>query len=251
MQPRVQSTGFSAAREEPRRRTHLGALVVPGQRFRFGYNYAYHLNAPISPDGRNWIGRHRPAEPLGGDVSARVRTPQFGDGWIRRRAKAGTRRVPRRISTACRTRRARVRGPHHPVWCAGAVPQVRAPHRHLAARQLHVQRPLHRQLRRGLPARLLFDVRWSVRRSGATYHSPTIAPFIDDNWQIDRAATLQLGLRWEYLAPWAEQNGVEAPSMPRRQDRVQRAADDDARRSWCRWSSVRTDIFRTGSCRRI
>ncbi len=23
---------------------------------RFGYNYAYHLNAPISQDGRNWVG---------------------------------------------------------------------------------------------------------------------------------------------------------------------------------------------------
>ena len=21
---------------------------------RFGYNYAYHLNAPVSPEGRNW-----------------------------------------------------------------------------------------------------------------------------------------------------------------------------------------------------
>ena len=24
--------------------------------FRFGYNYAYHLTAPISLDGRNWVG---------------------------------------------------------------------------------------------------------------------------------------------------------------------------------------------------
>ena len=46
--------------------------------------------------------------------------------------------------------------------------------------------------------------------SGATYNSPTIAPFIDDNWQVNDKLSLQLGLRWEYLAPWAEQNGVEA-----------------------------------------
>ena len=46
--------------------------------------------------------------------------------------------------------------------------------------------------------------------SGATSHSPTIAPFIDDNWRVSDKLSLQLGLRWEYLAPWAEQNGVEA-----------------------------------------
>ena len=46
--------------------------------------------------------------------------------------------------------------------------------------------------------------------SAATYNSPTIAPFIDDNWQVSDKLNLQLGLRWEYLAPWAEQNGVEA-----------------------------------------
>ena len=46
--------------------------------------------------------------------------------------------------------------------------------------------------------------------SRATYNSPTIAPFIDDNWQVNDKLSLQLGLRWEYLAPWAEQNGVEA-----------------------------------------
>ncbi len=46
--------------------------------------------------------------------------------------------------------------------------------------------------------------------SAATYKSPTIAPFIDDNWQVNDKLSLQLGVRWEYLAPWAEQNGVEA-----------------------------------------
>ena len=68
--------------------------------------------------------------------------------------------------------------------------------------------------------------------SGATYHSPTIAPFIDDNWQVNDKLSLQLGLRWEYLAPWAEQNGVEAAfDAATRQDRLQRAADLDARRA--------------------
>jgi hypothetical protein len=45
--------------------------------------------------------------------------------------------------------------------------------------------------------------------SRSTYHSPTFAPFFDDNWQISSALTLQMGIRWEYLAPWAEENGIE------------------------------------------
>ena len=45
--------------------------------------------------------------------------------------------------------------------------------------------------------------------SRSTYTSPTFAPFIDDNWQISRSLTLQMGIRWEYLGPWAETNGIE------------------------------------------
>jgi hypothetical protein len=45
--------------------------------------------------------------------------------------------------------------------------------------------------------------------SRSTYHSPTFAPFFDDNWQINSALTLQMGIRWEYLAPWAEADGIE------------------------------------------
>ena len=66
-----------------------------------------------------------------------------------------------------------------------------------------------------MPSRIICSVtvRPAPARSAplrATYHSPTIAPFIDDNWQVSDKLSLQLGLRWEYLAPWAEQNGVEA-----------------------------------------
>jgi hypothetical protein len=36
-----------------------------------------------------------------------------------------------------------------------------------------------------------------------------VAPFIDDVWQVSRKFTVQLGLRWEYLAPWHEINNQE------------------------------------------
>src|SRR2546426_548409 len=45
--------------------------------------------------------------------------------------------------------------------------------------------------------------------SRSTYRSPTFAPFIDDNWQLSSKMTVQMGLRWEYLAPWHEVNGIE------------------------------------------
>ena len=50
--------------------------------------------------------------------------------------------------------------------------------------------------------------------SRSTYNSPTFAPFIDDVWNVSRKMTLQLGLRWEYLAPWDEKNGLEGAFDP-------------------------------------
>jgi hypothetical protein len=48
----------------------------------------------------------------------------------------------------------------------------------------------------------------------ATYKSPTFAPFIDDVWQVNSRLTLQMGLRWEYLAPWHEINENEGSFDP-------------------------------------
>ena len=44
----------------------------------------------------------------------------------------------------------------------------------------------------------------------SNYTSPTFAPFIDDIWQVNDRLTVQMGLRWEYLAPWREVNDIEA-----------------------------------------
>jgi hypothetical protein len=48
----------------------------------------------------------------------------------------------------------------------------------------------------------------------STYKSPTFAPFLDDVWRVSNALTLQLGVRWEYLAPWHEVNDIEGSFDP-------------------------------------
>ena len=45
--------------------------------------------------------------------------------------------------------------------------------------------------------------------SRSTYTSPTFAPFFDDNWQVNRSLTLQMGIRWEYLGRGSRSNGIE------------------------------------------
>jgi outer membrane receptor protein involved in Fe transport len=44
----------------------------------------------------------------------------------------------------------------------------------------------------------------------SNYTSPTMAPFFDDVWTVNDKLTLQMGVRWEYLAPWVEVDGKEA-----------------------------------------
>ena len=112
-------------------------------------------------------GGSRSAEPLGSDFPSGLRPTERGHGRVlgagRRRQHAGR---DREHLQRVERDQPDVRRPHAPVRRAGAVPQVRAPDRQLDARQLHVQRQLHRQLRGGFPARLLFDLRWGVRRFG-------------------------------------------------------------------------------------
>jgi hypothetical protein len=40
----------------------------------------------------------------------------------------------------------------------------------------------------------------------SNYRSPTVALFADDVWRLNDRLTLQLGVRWEYLAPWQERD---------------------------------------------
>ena len=65
--------------------------------------------------------------------------------------------------------------------------------------------------------------------SRSTYNSSTVAPFIDDNWNVSRKMTLQLGLRWEY--PCAVGRGERPRRRVRsgeRQDRLSPGAGESA-----------------------
>lgn len=46
------------------------------------------------------------------------------------------------------------------------------------------------------------------------YRDNTYGAFVNDIWQLTRSITLNLGLRWEYSAPFVEQNGLEGTLDP-------------------------------------
>jgi hypothetical protein len=50
--------------------------------------------------------------------------------------------------------------------------------------------------------------------SRSNYRSNTIAPFINDDWRISRKLTLSLGLRYDFLDWWKEQNNLEGAFDP-------------------------------------
>ena len=87
--------------------------------------------------------------------------------------------------------------------------QVRAPHRSAAARHF----AFNGQFTGNPVADFLLGYcstcTGAFGSSRSTYRSPTVAPFIDDVWNVSPKLTLQLGLRWEYLAPWHDKNDLE------------------------------------------
>ena len=178
-------------------------------------------------------GRPGSAEPLGCNVSARVRTPERGDGrrlgTRRRRQYAG--RDREHLQRVERDQQD-VRRPYAPVRLAGAVPQVRTPDRQLDSRELHVQRHLHRKFRRRLSARLLLDLRRSVRRVRGDVqladHRAVHRRQLAGERQAEPSARIAVGI------PGAVGRTERRGSCVRcrdRQDRVQRVADLDARRA--------------------
>ncbi|HEX7139600.1 MAG TPA: carboxypeptidase regulatory-like domain-containing protein, partial [Vicinamibacterales bacterium] len=177
---------------------------------RFGYNYAYHLNAPISLDGRNWVGDIGLRNLAGGTDPIDYGRPGFtftgltanGEGGITQGATENIFSVSDALS-----------------WVKGA---------HNIRFGLQAQYRRYQQLTE-VPPRggFTFNGQFTGNPVGdfllgfcstctgafgssrSLYTSPTIAPFIDDNWQATPKLTLQMGMRWEYLGPWHEQNNQE------------------------------------------
>jgi hypothetical protein len=182
---------------------------------RVGYNYAYHLNSPISMDGRNWVGDIGLRNLAGGTDPLDYGRPGFaltgftgnGEGGITQGATENIFSVSNATSW--------VNG-HHNVRF-GIQAQFRT-YDQLTEVPPRGGFTFNGQFTGSPVADFLLG--WCSTCTGAfgssrsNYTSPTFAPFIDDNWQVSSKLTLQMGLRWEYLGPWHEKNNQEGSFDP-------------------------------------
>jgi hypothetical protein len=177
---------------------------------RVGYNYAYHLNAPVSLDGRNWVGDIGLRNLAGSVDPLDYGRPGFtmsgfsgnGEGGITQGATENIVSVSNATSW--------VKGAHNIRF--GVQAQVRN-FEHLTEVPPRGGFTFNGQFTGNVVGDFLLGYcstcTGAFGSSRSTYRSPTVAPFIDDNWQLSSKVTVQMGLRWEYLAPWHEVNGIE------------------------------------------
>jgi hypothetical protein len=177
---------------------------------RFGYNYAYHLNSPISQDGRNWVGDIGLKNLAGATDPIDYGRPGFtmtgftgnGEGGITQGATENIYSVSNATSWVKSTHNVRF----------GIQMQFRS-YEQLTEVPPRGGFTFNGQFTGNPVADFLLGYcstcTGAFGSSRSLYHSPTFAPFIDDNWQVNSKLTLQMGLRWEYLAPWHEQNNQE------------------------------------------
>jgi hypothetical protein len=177
---------------------------------RVGYNYAYHLNSPISQDGRNWVGDIGLKNLAGGTDPIDYGRPGFtfngftgnGEGGITQGATENIVSVSNATSW--------VKGTHNIRF--GIQAQYRR-YQQLTEVPPRGGFTFNGQFTGNTVADFLLGYcstcTGAFGSSRSLYTSPTLAPFIDDNWQVTSKLTLQMGLRWEYLAPWHEQNNQE------------------------------------------
>jgi len=183
--------------------------------FRFGYNYAYHLTSPISLDGRNWVGDIGLRNLAGGTDPLDYGRPAFnltgftgnGEGGITQGATENIFSISNATSKTV--------GGHN--FRFGIQAQWRT-FEHLTEVPPRGTFAFNGQFSGNPVADFLLGYcstcTGAFGSSRSTYHSPTVAPFIDDVWNVSRNLTLQLGLRWEYLAPWHEANDIEGSFDP-------------------------------------
>jgi hypothetical protein len=177
---------------------------------RFGYNYAYHLNSPISLDGRNWVADIGLRNLAGGIDPQDYGRPGFnisgfsgnGEGGITQGATENIFSVSNATSW--------VKGSHNIRF--GLQAQFRK-YDQLTEVPPRGTFTFNGQFTGNPVADYLLGYcstcTGAFGSSRSTYRSPTLAPFFDDNWQINQRLTLQMGLRWEYLGPWHELNNQE------------------------------------------
>jgi Carboxypeptidase regulatory-like domain/TonB-dependent Receptor Plug Domain len=182
---------------------------------RFGYNYAHHLNSPISLDGRNWVGDIGLQNLAGGTIPIDYGRPGFtmtgfsgnGEGGITQGATENIFSISNATSW--------VKGRHNVRF--GLQAQYRK-FQHLTEVPPRGGFTFNGQYSGNSVADFLLGYcstcTGAFGYSESHYKSPTISPFIDDVWQISNKLTLQAGLRWEYLAPWRETDNLEGVFDP-------------------------------------
>ena len=197
---------------------------------RFGYNYAYHLNSPISLDGRNWVGDIGLRNLAGGTDPIDYGRPGFtitgftgnGEGGITQGATENIFSMSNATSW--------VKGRHNVRF--GIQAQFRK-YDQLTEVPPRGGFTFNGQFTGSPSPTSSWDTARPAPARSAAHARPTgrrpSRPFIDDNWQVSSALTLQMGLRWEYLGTVAreEQPGRLVRSGDR-QDRVSRGAVQSA-----------------------
>jgi hypothetical protein len=177
---------------------------------RFGYNYAYHLNSPVSLDGRNWVGDIGMRNLAGSTDPLDYGRPNFtmsgfsaqGEGTITQGATENLFSVSNATSWA--------KGSHNIRF--GVQGQFRK-YDQITEVPPRGTLTFNGQFTGNVVADYLLGYcstcTGAFGSSRSTYRSPTFAPFFDDNWQVNQKLTLQMGIRWEYLGPWHELNNQE------------------------------------------
>jgi carboxypeptidase family protein/TonB-dependent receptor-like protein len=178
---------------------------------RFGYNYAYHLNAQVSPDGRNWTADLGLKNLAAASFPLAYGRPVLTLSGYTGQGEGGNTQGATENLFSVSNATSKTLGAH--TLRFGLQAQLRK-FEHLTDNSTRGSFTFNGNFTGNAIADYLLGYcstcAGAFGASGATYHSPTIAPFIDDNWQVNGKLSLQLGLRWEYLAPWAEENGIEA-----------------------------------------
>src|SRR5687768_1385839 len=182
---------------------------------RFGYNYAYHLNAPLSPEGRNWTQDLGLRNLAAATFPLAYGRPNVAMAGFSGQGEGGNTQGATENIYSVSNATTKTFGGH--TLRFGLQAQFRK-FDHLTDNSTRGNFTFNGNFTGNSVADYLLGYcstcAGAFGASAATYNSPTVAPFIDDNWQVNDKLSLQLGLRWEYLAPWAEENGIEAAFDP-------------------------------------
>ncbi|HKB13202.1 MAG TPA: carboxypeptidase regulatory-like domain-containing protein [Vicinamibacterales bacterium] len=177
---------------------------------RVGYNYAYHLNAPISLDGRNWVGDIGLQNLAGATDPIDFGRPGFNFAGFTGNGEGGITQGATENIVSVSNATSWVKGRHNIRF--GVQAQYRR-FEHLTEVPPRGTFTFNGQFTGNPIADFLVGYcstcTGAFGSSRSTYTSPTVAPFFDDNWQVNGKLTLQMGIRWEYLGPWSETNGIE------------------------------------------